>query len=305
MEFVLVGSRHRVIATMMLLGIAVAFTAVLSAAPRAGADDRYYKESDQPGFWWGKDPLEEKPEEEPHKMESPKEEKKAERRVPKLSDYTMQQLWEMHPDEFQALTDEFKKKAVQYPTEGNVKDFYTLVDVGRRKAVAFMDVQQLVLQKSPELSMARDNSYLAPAMTANRKLEQEVRNRVEAARDDYALIYFYQDGCPYCEEQSGILKYLVDSRHWNVKPVNIVKQPDLAARFNVTVTPTILLIKRGSDDYLPLGTGLMTLDQLEGGIYNGMRLIEGEIKPEQYGMREYQKGGTLDPLAPLQSAPLR
>jgi hypothetical protein len=48
-----------------------------------------------------------------------------------------------------------------------------------------------------------------------------------------------------------------------------------------------------------MATGVITLADLDDAIYSGMRLMEGEIKPEQNGMREYQRGGGLDPLAPL------
>lgn len=299
MELVLMRKR-RVYMAIVLLGSAMAFTAGLVGASRVWADERFYKDSDQPGYWWGKDSIEEMPEV-PQKKEPVTEAKKPEekRRIPKLSDYTMQQLWDMYPDDFRALMDDFQKKAVQQPTEENVKEYYTMVDMARRKAAAFMNVQQLVLQKNPELSLARDDSYLSPAKDATHKLEQEVKARVEAAHDDYALIYFYQDSCPYCEAQTGIMQFMVSMRHWNVQSVNIAQRPELAAKFNVTVTPTTLLIKKGVDDYLTMATGVITLADLDDAIYSGMRLMEGEIKPEQNGMREYQRGGGLDPLAPL------
>lgn len=286
--------------TYAVLTAAILAVIICSAAPAHA--DRYYTYSDRPGWWNGKDPLEEKEEEtKPEKpAEAPKAEQPKERRIPKISDYTMQQLWDMYPDDFQKLLDDFQKKAVQSPTEKNVKEYVTIQDLARRKAVAYSNVHRLVMQKEPGLSLARDDSYLSPARDATFQLERKVKDRIQAARDDYALIYFYQDHCPYCEAQSNILRFLAESRHWLIKAVNINRERGLAARFNITVTPTILLIKKGEDGYLPLGTGVMTLEQLDDRIYSGMRLLEGEIKPEQYGVRGYQDGTPMDPLAPLQ-----
>jgi conjugal transfer pilus assembly protein TraF len=282
--------------------IAFVVLMLLAVVPAITHADRYYTYSDRPGWWNGKDPVvEEKEEPPPVKPPEPqKVEPSKERRIPKLSDYSMQQLWDMYPDDFQQLLEEFHKKAVQTPTENNVKDFITMKDLARRKSVAFSNVHRLVLQKEPRLSLDREDSYLSPARDATFILEQEVKERVLASHDNYALIYFYQDGCPYCETQSNILRFLAEARHWLVKPVNITKNRALALRFNITVTPTILLIKKGEEGYLPLGTGVITLERLDERIYSGMRMMEGETKPEQYGMRGYQAGTPMDPLAPLQ-----
>jgi conjugal transfer pilus assembly protein TraF len=240
---------------------------------------------------------------EPEKQEKPQEAKKSEppaqeHRIPKLSDYTMQQLWDMYPDDFQTLLNDFQKKAVQKPTEANVKEYITMQDIARRKAVAYTNVQQLVMQKEPDLSLPR--AELAPVRDANVQMERSVKDRILASRDDYALIFFYQNGCPYCESQKNILGFLANASKWLIKPVNIGTDPALASRFNVSVTPTILLIKKGREDYLTLGTGIMPEDLLFERMYDGIRLMEGEIKPEQYGVREYQKGTPMDPLAPLE-----
>lgn len=284
--------------------ILLALLIVALAAPCRG--ERFYKDSDLPGYWWGKDPAEEQKEApetaapSPREEQRPQEPKKAPRN-PKLSDYTTQQLWDMHPDDFAALLEEFRKQAVQNPTDENVTAHLKVQDLARRKALAYQNAQQYALLKHPELSLERDYPISGPGKEAAKNMtNSDQESRISAARDNYGLVYFYQDGCPYCVAQQQILQYFIQSKKWTVKPVNIQTEPVAAARFNISTTPTIILVKKGDDGYLPVSSGVISIEELEGRIYNGVRLLDGEITPEQFNMRDFQKGGGFDPLAPLQ-----
>lgn len=281
-----------------LISLFLACTAVLPAY----GENAYYAPSDRPGWWWKNEIKEEQ--KEPDEPNTPKEEKNTgkpkERRHLKISDYPPHELWNMYPDDFTALLDDFKKQAVQAPTEENVQGYLTMQDLARRKAYAYSNVTQVVLQKHPELSVERDYPVAGPGKEALRQMnEQDLSGRILAARTHYALIYFYKNGCPYCEAQEKILSYFVDSRKWTVKGVDISASPELAARFNIAITPSLLLIKQGNDGYLPLSSGVISLNELEERIYNGVRLLDGEITPEQFNMREFQRGGSFDTTAPL------
>jgi len=72
--------------------------------------------------------------------------------MPSMKDYAAEQLWNMHPKDFQPLLDAFFDKAVQYPTEENVADYYKIQDIARSRANAFANVATLVWQKHPELN---------------------------------------------------------------------------------------------------------------------------------------------------------
>ena len=84
-------------------------------------DLSYYRDSKHGWWWYEKDP------------EKPKKEEKDEpaafaktKKLPSLKDYSMEELWNMHPDDFEPLLRGFLKKAVQAPTEENVKEYYTV-----------------------------------------------------------------------------------------------------------------------------------------------------------------------------------
>ena len=46
---------------------------------------------------------------------------------------------------------------------------------------------------------------------------------------------------------------------------------------------------------LPVAVGVTTLDEIEQRLYRGIRLLGGEITPEEFNMYEYQRGGGFDP----------
>ena len=216
--------------------------------------------------------------------------------IPEMRDYTTSQLWGMHPDQFKELLQAFQKKAIMEPSVGNLRDYMTLQDIARRKAAEFAMVTNYTLQANPELDLNRDYPLATPGRSARTRLQQqEVQSKLATANTDHALVYFYAPSCGYCQEQDNILKYFVERHGWDVKPVNVEEQPQLAARFNVQTTPSMILIRRGREDYLPAAVGVVSLDTLEDRLFRGVRLLDGEITPQEYALYDFQRGGAMDP----------
>lgn len=281
--------------------IGVTLVVTLAAAPVARGDS-FYKDSDMPGYWWGKDPVEVKKEEqqktEKSEQQKPGKEKK-EPRYPKMSDFSTQDLYDMYPDQFVELMDDFKKQAVQRPNEENVSAYLKMQDISVRKAVTFDNVARLAMQKNPELSLENDFQTSGPGKEAARVVQnKEYDDMIVSARNNFGLIYFYQDGCPYCEAEEKVLQFL-KNRGWLIKPVNIKHDQTAAAKFNITVTPSLLLVKKGDERHIPISHGVITYVELRERIYNGVRFLNGEVTPEQFGMRESERGGGFDTTAPL------
>lgn len=284
------------------------FGATLLAFSSAACAEPFYKDSDMPGYWWNKDPAENEsaPEQKPQPTPETKlpdkrdaKDAKKEPRFPKMSDYTTQELYDMYPDQFSELLVDFKKEAVQHPTVDNVSSYMRMQDIARRKSEAFENAWQLSLLQHPELSLEKDYPTSGPGKEASNSIANTaIDQMVHNAPRNFGLIYFYQDGCKYCEAEAKVLSYII-TRGWQVKKINIKEHPDQAAQFNVTVTPTLLLVKQGDQRFLPMSYGVITYTDLAQKIYNGVEYLNGEISPEQFGMREDQRGGGFDPLAPL------
>jgi conjugal transfer pilus assembly protein TraF len=279
------------------------------AGPAANAGDtgdignRFYDDPKHGWFWYEDPPPE--PEKEADQQESVPPEKvdaKPARKVPSLDAYTIDELWTMHPDEFQGLLNDLQKKAVQAPTEQNILEYLTMQDVARRKALAYTNAVQYVTQKHTGLfNINQVYPVAGPGVSARVQLQQdEISGTIDRARDDHALIMFTSPGCPYCVKQGQILTYFAERYSWQIKTVDISRQAQAAARFNITTTPTLLLIKRGQDTSMPVATGVITLSELERKLYQAIRYLRGQTSMDSFMTYEFQKGGAFDPTSILE-----
>ena len=252
----------------------------------------YYMDAKRGWWWYEKIPLEKKDREE--KAEDGK------KRSPRLSDYTMEELWNMYPDDFQAVLMAFQKKAVQVPSENNVREYYVVQDIARRKSLAFANVSAAVMQKYPDLSVAADYPITAPGRNAEvSQRTDEIESRIRSAREEFALIYFSSAGCPYCAEEGSILSRFVEKYGWEIREIDIEREAAVSSIFGIETTPTLLLIYRGRADHITVSAGVASLAEIEEKLYRGLRLLKNEITPEEYSLYEFQRGGAFDVRAPL------
>jgi conjugal transfer pilus assembly protein TraF len=135
----------------------------------------------------------------------------------------------------------------------------------------------------------------APGKAAvTREKQREVEEKLRQSFDDFAMIYFYQPDCSFCQEQDGIMQYFVRKYDWEIKKIDITRETAHASRFNVTTTPTIILVYKNSTDYIPITAGVASMAEIEDRVYRGIRLLSGEITPQNYSIYDFQQGGVLD-----------
>jgi len=264
-------------------------------------ENRFYSDTKHGWFWYEDPPPVQ--EEELKQPELDQAEPKAVQmhKEPSLDNYSVEELWKMHPDDFQSLLNGLQKKAVQLPTEQNILEYLTMQDVARRKALAYTNAVQYVTQKHTGLfNINQVYPVAGPGVSARVQLQQEeISGTIDRARDDHALIMFTSPGCPYCVKQGQILTYFAERYGWQIKSVDISRQPEAASRFNITVTPTLLLIKRDQDASMPVATGVITLSELERKLYQAIRYLRGETAMDSFMTYEFQKGGAFDPVSIL------
>ena len=256
---------------------------------------RFYQESKQ-GWFWYEDPL-------PEQAEKKEEIKKrpTPRRLPSLDQYSIDTLWNMYPDDFQELLDVIQKKAVQYPTEKNIMEYLTMQDIARRKALAYTNAAMYVTQKRGELfSVNHVYPTAGPGITARVQLQRdEIDSTIRRAGENHALIFFVRQGCGFCEQQAQILAYFRDKYGWPIRTVDIGRNIAAASRFNITITPTLLLITRGEKKYMPVSSGVIALSELERKLYRAIRYLQGNTGQDNFLIYDFQKGSALDPTSIL------
>ncbi|MBB6117746.1 conjugal transfer pilus assembly protein TraF [Rahnella inusitata] len=98
----------------------------------------------------------------------------------------------------------------------------------------------------------------------------------------YALLYFVQEGCPYCAKETPILTEFQKQTGWYIKQVDIHQQPEVRTKFNISNTPTIVLISEDMDSrsWQPVSYGFSAADTLVDSIYGITRVLNGEASPK-------------------------
>ena len=252
----------------------------------------YYKDSKRGWYWYELKP-------EPIKEEEKKPEETKKHRMPSLAEYSPEQLWNMYPDDFQALLIDFQKKAVMNPSEANVADYYYIQDIARRKSLAFANTTAMVMQTHPELSVAKDYPSSPPGIRVlNTQRRNEVSDKIKDSRDKFGLIFFYSPTCQYCVEQEKILQFFEERYGWEIKRVNFTTEKGLADMFSVSMVPTLILVYKDSKSPITVSAGVISLQELELSLYRAIRLLTGEISPQEYSIYDFQKGGAFDVKAP-------
>ena len=260
-------------------------------------ESAYYDSAPKIGWYWYHDPAVL-----PDPKKQPKPKQQAEQQAPDDKKYTDEQLYDMYPDQFQALLNVRLKTAVQYPTEENVTAYLTMQDIARRKAAAFTSAVQFVTQKNAATLSVNDvYPETTPGIEARVQMqEKEIFNTISTAKDNHAILFFWRPGCGFCEKQIGILKYFTEKYGWQIKPINIAEQTNLAERFNITTTPTLMLIRQGSDQYMPISVGVISLNEMEQKLYQAIRYLNGVTDIDTFTNNDFEKGGSLDPRSILQ-----
>ena len=284
------GKHLRWIVLLLSLGL-------LSAIRVAAEETTFYQDSKHGWFWYEDPPPEQENKELPTKQQTISESDPP----PSLDRYTIDDLWNMHPDNFQELLNVLQKKAVQTPTEQNILEYLTMQDIARRKALAYTNATMYVTQKYGELfNVNHVYPTAGPGITARVSIQNdEISQTINRAGTDHALLFFVSPGCGFCEKQAGILRYFVDKYGWQIKTVDISRNSNSAARFNITITPTLLLIKKGTDSYLNVANGVVAMTELERKLYRAIRLLQGNTEEETFLMYDFQKGSAFDPTSIL------
>ena len=250
-----------------------------------GNNERSFYGNNKQGWWW----YQQEPEEDPETPEK--------KRLPEMKDFSYQQLWNMYPDDFHELLNTFMKKAVQKPDEKTVMDYLVMQDIARRKSLAFAAVISYVNQKNQELGTQSVYPFTAPGQSAMVSMRVRAQERTLAgAREQFALIMFTRQGCDFCVAQASILEFFVNKYGWPVRAVDMDDNPNMAAKFNITMAPTLIMVDKESKQSIPISVGVMSMSDLVLKIYRSVRFMRGEITPQQWFMHDFERGKSNDPL---------
>nr|WP_310015142.1 conjugal transfer protein TraF [Novosphingobium sp. 1748] len=258
---------------------------MLSAAPASGqtAADTH---GGARGYWWYEAP----------KAASP--DKADPETVPKPAIPAMVELAQWSPPRIAKLIELQRDYAATVLTIDAVADFWRLEDFARRKARAFAGVTQLALLAHPELNARAANPLVGEARDAMGAQKDELRRQyLRAHGREFALVMFDRSSCGYCRVQWPILQRFQDEIGWQVTRMDLEQRPGLGQRFGVEVTPTTMVIRRGSQQRMLIAAGVETYPNLLQMAYQAIKLLTGDIRPEQWLTGAGEENGFFDALA--------
>ncbi|BBF70659.1 conjugal transfer protein TraF [Sphingomonas bisphenolicum] len=210
----------------------------------------------------------------------------------------MTELAKWSPPRIAKLITEQRDYAATVLTVDAVADFWRLQDFARRKARAFAGVTQLAMLTHPELSARSAYPVVGDARDAMGAQKDATRRAyLRSKGGEFALIMFSRSSCGYCRVQWPILQRFQEEMGWQVSSQDLDRKPELSSRFGVNVTPTTMVIRRGSSQRMVIANGVEAYPNLIQTAYQAVKLLSGDIRPEQFLTGAGEENGFFDALA--------
>jgi conjugal transfer pilus assembly protein TraF len=266
-------------------GIALICATALGLAPLS-ASAQTQTEPARQGYWWYA------PKPEPAKPKPADEDALVKPAIPPMAELA---TWT--PPKIRKLIEQQRDYAATVLTVDAVADFWRLEDFARRKARAFAGVTQLAMLQHPELNSKSANPMVGDARDELLAYKDDTRRQyLRAHAGEFALVMFSRTSCGYCRVQWPIVQRFQDEMGWQVTLMDIDRRPELGQRFGVEVTPTTMIIRRNSQQRMIIASGVEAYPNLAQMAYQAVRLLTGDIRPEQFMTGAGEEGGFFDAL---------
>lgn len=276
-----VGTRRRYVRHLALL-----WSMLIADAAHAQAPDPIAPAKPKQGYWWYEPlPQPTSRDEDPDRLIKPV--------IPPMAELA---TWT--PPKIRRLIGAQRDYAATVLTVDAVADFWRLQDFARRKARAFAGVTQIAMLQHPELNSRSANPMVGEARSELTAKKDDLRRRyLRAHSGEFALVMFSRSTCGYCRVQWPIIRRFQDEMGWQVTLMDVDQRPELAQRFGIEITPTTMLIRRNSAQRMVIASGVEAYPNLAQMAYQAVRLLIGDIRPEQFLTGPGEEDGFFDALA--------
>ena len=239
------------------------------------------------GYWWYA------PTPKPAEPDDAQEERLSKPVIPPMA-----QLATWTPPRIRKLIEQQRDYAATVLTVEAVADFWRLEDFARRKARAFAGVTQIAMLQHPELNSKSSNPMVGDARDQLLAHKDDARRRyLRAHANEFALVMFSRASCGYCRVEWPIIQRFQEEMGWQVMLMDLDRRPEVGASFGVEVTPTTMVIRRNSEQRMIIASGVEAYPSLAQMAYQAVRLLTGDIRPEQFMTGAGEEGGFFDALS--------
>jgi len=201
------------------------------------------------------------------------------------------------PEDYLARRDAVRKelqwkaaRAILEPTNENIIDYIrTQRDKALNPSNVFTEKWKRALWTTPDL----DYSLKRPVSTIGKQVWVDKQNIVKAKsihklNERYGVFFFYQSTCIYCQRYAPILREFANKHGVKVMAVTLdggilsafpdsVQDSGQSMKFGIAgkPVPATILFDKESKRIIPVGFGLMAMDELENRIYMMTQVEEG------------------------------
>lgn len=232
------------------------------------------------GYWWYEEPPTEN-EEESLKLGPPPPE---------------EELKKMRPGDFEKMLDDYRDYALMSDETEPTKWYYQMQDFARRRSKAFMNRTEMVMLQNGELNTNAEYSMTNSGREAREaQKNREIDNTLRREQNNVGLIMLSKKTCSYCPAQANVLKYFQQRHGWNISEIDIEERPDAARHFGASVTPTTIMVVKGSNQWFPVSIGVDSVPRIEENSYRALRMLRGKTTPSTFTLPSYQENSVFDP----------
>lgn len=190
------------------------------------------------------------------------------------------------------LREEVEQKralAILKPTPENLKSYIVAQEALMDRASVFSDVWRRVIWANPELNYQLRN----PSNNAAIQVRNSQRNRREGETlatlaKEWGLFFIFRSDCPYCHRLAPTLKLLSDQYGITVFPVSLdggglpeyprpARDNGMAGALGVSVVPLVVLGNVKDRRLLPIGSGVLSAQEIVERIYILTQTKPGEL----------------------------
>ena len=179
--------------------------------------------------------------------------------------------------------------AIVKPTPENLKSYIVAQEALMDRASVFSDVWRRVIWANPELNYQLRN----PSNNSAIQVRDSQRTRKEAETlagltKEWGLFFFFRSDCPYCHRLAPTLKFLSEQYGIAVFPVSLdggglpefpnpSRDNGMAASLGVSVVPLVVLGNIKDRRLLPIGSGVLSAQEIVERIYILTQTRPGEL----------------------------
>jgi conjugal transfer pilus assembly protein TraF len=173
------------------------------------------------------------------------------------------------------VLEEAMAEAILRPTAQNVARVQKLQYQWINQSQKFSSLWMQNLLQNPELDATVKHPVTQFGIHLKKEDDQlKLETRVKSLSQHYGLFFIYQGNCKFCQGMAGVVKQLSDKYGWKVLGVSqdglmLPEFPDskrdngISQAWGIKGVPAVFVVSPETEQVIPIGHGLISLDQLE------------------------------------------